>query len=163
MIDKVKKILANIEVYLMVALLCVFLVNVFLQIVTRLLGSPLSFTEEVSRYAFVWMVFLGMSYATKYDKHIRVDVFVTKLSAKIQLGIDIFINLIALAVFVWVLIYGLQYVEYSSISRTYALNINKGFVVIILPLSGLLMVYRVVEKTLKDIKKFKSIKNVGEA
>ncbi len=143
----------NFEVYLMILFLCIFLLNITVQIILRLFfKSPLSFTEEISRYSFVWMVFLGLSYATKYSKHIRIDWFVTKLPAKAQVVIEFFIDILTLLVFLWILIKGIEYVDYSSISRTYALNISKSYVVLILPLCGALMIIRVLEKIILHIR-----------
>ncbi len=140
----------NFEIYLMILFLGIFLLNITVQIFLRVFfKSPLSFTEEVSRYSFVWMVFLGLSYATKYNKHIRIDCFVTRLPEKIQLIIEFIIDIITLVVFTWIFVKGIEYVGYSSICRTYALNISKSYVVLILPLSGALMIIRVLEK-MKD-------------
>lgn len=50
----------------MVVFLDAFMINILLQIITRvLINQPLSFTEEVSRYLFIWMVFLALPYSTK--------------------------------------------------------------------------------------------------
>ena len=147
-----QKLWNNFEVYLMILFLGIFLVNITVQIFLRLFfKSPLSFAEEVSRYSFVWMVFLGLSYATKYNKHIRIDCFVTRLSQKAQEVIELFIDIVTLAVFTWIFFKGIEYVGYSSISRTYALDINKSYVVLILPLSGALMIIRVLEKMKESI------------
>ena len=40
------------------------------------MNDPFIFTEEVSRYSYVWITFIGMSLATKTSDHIRVDFFV---------------------------------------------------------------------------------------
>ena len=47
---------------------------IFCQVIARyVFDSSFSWSEEVSRYAFIWMIYLGVSYAVKMDKHIRVD------------------------------------------------------------------------------------------
>ena len=49
-----------------------------LQIFCRyVLNSPLSWTDEVSRYLFVWFTFMGVSYCTLTDNHIRIDILET--------------------------------------------------------------------------------------
>lgn len=61
-----KLIWDNLEIALMVVFLDAFMINILLQIITRvLINQPLSFTEEVSRYLFIWMVFLALPYSTK--------------------------------------------------------------------------------------------------
>ena len=37
------------------------------------LNSSLSWSEELARYLFIWMIYIGISYGVKLDKHICVD------------------------------------------------------------------------------------------
>lgn len=52
---------------------------ILIQIVFRLMGHPLSWTEEVARWLLVWATFAGASYAFKNGGLITVDYFVKKL------------------------------------------------------------------------------------
>ena len=63
-------------------------------IITRLVGSPLSWTEEASRLAFVWMIFLGLSYGTAHDKHIRVTIIPDKMGPKVAAAFTIFWDIV---------------------------------------------------------------------
>lgn len=79
----------NFEEKLMAAALWSIVIVMGLQVIMRyVFNSSLSWSEEVSRYLFVWMVFLGMSYGIKTGTHMRIDIlehFVPKL--KKSLGI----------------------------------------------------------------------------
>ena len=49
-----------------------------LQIVCRyVFKSPLSWSDEVCRYLFIWFTFLGISYCTQTNNHIRIDIIET--------------------------------------------------------------------------------------
>jgi len=51
-----------------------FALATFVQVFFRfVLQSPLAWTDETARYAFIWMVFLGSAVAVKKKTHIRVD------------------------------------------------------------------------------------------
>lgn len=153
---KGKYIWNNLERYGMMFFFIIFFLNVFIQIVSRVVfKAPFRFTEELSRYCFVWMVFLGMAFATKYDKHVRVDVFVNLFPKTVQVIADIIIDLITLAVFVWVVYFGILYVGYSSITKIYTMPVNKGVVVAIIPITGVLVIIRCIEKIGRDLKKMK--------
>ncbi|NGN42896.1 TRAP transporter small permease [Mesorhizobium sp. CGMCC 1.15528] len=52
------------------------LVVVLLQVSSRLLGVPVSWTEEATRYLFVWMIFLGLSAGFRTVETARVTVFI---------------------------------------------------------------------------------------
>ncbi len=157
---KLKYYWDNLERYLMMVFFSVFFMNVLIQIISRVVfNRPFRFTEELSRYCFVWMVFLGMSFGTRYDKHIRIDVFVNLLPRSIRLIINIFIDILTLAVFSWIIFQGIKYVSYSSITNIYTMPINKGLVVSIVPITGVLVVIRCIEKILIDYRKY----NRGES
>lgn len=48
-------------------------------VVSRQLGSPLSWTDEAAQYLLVWTGFAGMILAARRRSHIRIDVFVDRL------------------------------------------------------------------------------------
>lgn len=51
------------------------LVVVLLQVTSRLLGTPLPWTEEAVRFLFIWMVFLGLAAGFRTVESARVVVF----------------------------------------------------------------------------------------
>ena len=69
------------EEYLLVLLLTLDVIIVFAQVVTRyLLHSPLAWSEEIARYMFIWLVWIGAAYAVKENKHIKIDIIYNKLT-----------------------------------------------------------------------------------
>ncbi len=144
---QLKSFMDKFELHFMVVLMAVFLINVTAQIFMRtFFNIPLFFTEEISRAAFLWMVFLGISYATLYDRHIRVSFIVELLPKRVQLVIEIFLHLLAIAIFAWVLYYGLAFVKFSASNVTPALRVPKSFFVAILPLAAFLTIVRSMQK-----------------
>lgn len=144
---KVLKFLdAHFERICMGILFVIMFIVVFLGIVTRLIGSPISWTEEASRLAFVWMIFFGLSFGTKYDKHIRVTILPDKFGPKFAAAVTIFWDIVTIAVFIWIGFYGFRYVAYSSAAKTFALQLNKGLVAFVIPLSACLNIVRCVQK-----------------
>ncbi len=70
---KILYILDHLEKYICQALLSFFAIILFAQIMLRALFSiVLPWSEEISRFAFVWFVFLGASYASRLSAHNRV-------------------------------------------------------------------------------------------
>ncbi|MFR6281512.1 MAG: TRAP transporter small permease [Lacrimispora saccharolytica] len=67
------------EVFLVILMTAATLI-VTAQIVTRYVFKiPLPWSEEVARYLFIWLVWVGASYATKERKHICIDVVTSRL------------------------------------------------------------------------------------
>jgi len=58
--------------------------------------SNSSWTEEVARWCFIWMVFLGSAWAEKRKEHIRVTVIYEKLSFKAKTILTVISDTISL-------------------------------------------------------------------
>ena len=68
------------EVFLVI-LMALAVIIVTAQVVTRyVLKVPLPWSEEIARYLFLWLTWVGASYATKERKHINIDVVYQMLS-----------------------------------------------------------------------------------
>lgn len=67
---------------LLVLMLAAMLVMVFANVVLRYgFGSGITVSEEISRFLFVWLIFLGSVPVMRQHGHLGVEVFVGKLSA----------------------------------------------------------------------------------
>lgn len=63
----------HLEEYLLVSSLVLNVLIVFIQVVMRtVFRNSLTWSEELSRYLFIWQIWLGTSIALKYREHIRV-------------------------------------------------------------------------------------------
>jgi TRAP-type C4-dicarboxylate transport system permease small subunit len=63
----------------------VITIAVFLQVVFRyVFQSPLSWSEELARYLFVWSGFLGVALATMRGAHFAIDLLTVRFSASLQ-------------------------------------------------------------------------------
>ena len=145
-------LLEYLEVHLMVILMVVFMINIFLQIFCRVfLNQPLFFSEELSRYAFLWMVFLGLSYATLHKKHIRLGILVERFPRTVQLAIDIFLHLLAITCFAWIGITSITWLRFIGNTVTNALRIPRWIIGLILPISSCLVIIRSIQMIFKDV------------
>lgn len=74
---KLTKILEGLVVAILASMSCL----VFLNVVLRYgFNSSINVTEEVSRYLFVWLAFLGAILAFKENQHVSVTMLTEKLS-----------------------------------------------------------------------------------
>jgi C4-dicarboxylate transporter DctQ subunit len=57
----------------------------FVQVVLRFVfNNPQAWAEEVGRYLFVWLAFLGAALAVAHDIHIRVDVLESRANPRFR-------------------------------------------------------------------------------
>lgn len=57
-----------------------------MQMLLRVFGSPTMWSEEVCRYLFIWLLFLGGAQAFSKGGHLVVDVFLSAFPAACSLS-----------------------------------------------------------------------------
>ncbi len=62
------------ELYICVVLMSFMTVLIFVQVFMRyVMHNSLTWSEELARYIFIWLIYLGISYGAKIMKHIKID------------------------------------------------------------------------------------------
>src|SRR5438046_7025765 len=77
--ERIATAINNVAAALLIAAVTIMAMQITLR---TLVQAPLSWVEEVSRYAFVWAVYLGSIVALTRDTHIRVLVMVEPFGAR---------------------------------------------------------------------------------
>ena len=96
------------EEVLMAALLTGIVLVMFFQIILRFVfNTALPWPEELSRYMFVWLSFLGMSYSVKCKNSLKVDIVET-LVPKLKTPLGIIQDLVFLGFAVVIIFLGLD-------------------------------------------------------
>ncbi|WP_416444887.1 TRAP transporter small permease [Leeuwenhoekiella sp. A16] len=143
---KLDKILGGFLVFLMAMIVLAVLWQVFSRYV---LQAASSFTEEVARYLLIWIGILGAAYASGQQDHLAINILPPKLSPANRIKLRIGINILIILFSILALIIGggnLVYVNYELGQYSAALGLPLGFVYMVLPISGVLIVfYKVIE------------------
>jgi len=156
--------------WLLIAFMSLMVVNVLWQVATRfLLRNPSSFTEEIARFLLVWVGILGSAYALGKRIHLAVDLLPSKLEGHSKAMLELFIEMCIFVFAALVLVFGglgLVWVTLDLGQTSAALQIPLGFVYMVLPLSGLLMMFYAALHGVEVLNRFRSsgdaVKN-GEA
>ena len=89
------------------ALVVVLLVDVSLGAITRALGDPLIWTDELARFLMVWLAVLGWIVASRKRLHVRIRFFQDLLPGRGQRSVEMAIQ-VAMALFgALILAYGI--------------------------------------------------------
>jgi len=145
------------EEYLAATLLTVMTLLIFFQVLSRFIfNAPLAWSEESARYIFVWSIYISAALAVKRREHIRVEVGIMIFKGKARKVANLVGDLIFMLFSFVLLKDGLflvqklgQHVQYSP-----ALGVPMDFVYIIIPLGYGLMLLRLIQKVIIDIKNF---------
>ncbi len=115
-------------------------------------GSSFAWTEELSRYSFIWAVFFAAALAVKRSAHVRITAQFMKAGLRTRLFFRIISDLIWIGFnifFVFVCWDTIQEgLEFPEISPT--LQVVKAKVEMILPFSFLLTSFRIVEDYVRN-------------
>ena len=143
------------EEYLLVVLMVVEVVVVFAQVVTRyVFHSPLAWSEELARYMFIWLVWIGAAYATKMRQNIIIDVVCSKFKGNVKLISEI-INFVLFVVLMLFMLWTTSTVMmqvYESNSIGTGTHLPMWIVWLSLPLSMALNLLRYTQNFVYDLK-----------
>lgn len=106
-----KKILGNIEEIILFCTMSALIVAVTIQIAFRLVGTPPSWTEEVSRQLLTWTVFVGAAAGVKLEEHVGTTFLVDSLPLRGRLAARLVADLLFLIFAVLLAYHGAQWVS----------------------------------------------------
>ncbi|MEL7532770.1 MAG: TRAP transporter small permease [Bacteroidota bacterium] len=145
-----RKTIDSILEKVLIILMGLMVVNVTWQVLSRylarwgLIGQASTATEELARFLLIWLGLLGASYASGKGMHLAIDLLPQRLEGKQQLLLKRLINaLIVIFAFLAMVVGGgrLVYLTFALEQSSAAIGIPLGIVYIILPFSGILIVY----------------------
>lgn len=160
--DQADYLLERIESTTLTAMFLVMTVIGILQVIFRyFLELPLSWSEELIRYLFVWTTFLGAGVATAQGLHIEIDVLSFALDKKEPLKKERISRRIRILGGTFLLIF-LAYYNYlagdflAEIRRleqtSTAMDINMLWPMSAILVGGLLMLFHYLSRIIRDLK-----------
>jgi len=123
--------------WLMVATVAILILPVSLQIIARYTALIPSYiwTEELSRFLFIWMVMLGAMIGIKEGTHFEVDVWPElgrRPNAMLKIVSNLFVLLFALVFVYW----GIKFVEFGWYQESELAELPMPFIFVAWPLAG---------------------------
>ncbi|MFC2125910.1 TRAP transporter small permease [Bacteroidota bacterium] len=129
----------------LVLIMSILVIDVLWQVTSRyVLSSPSSFTDELAGFLLIWVSLFGAAYVTGKKEHLAIDLMLQKASPKRKKMLVTIINLCILLFAFLVMVVGgiwLVYTRFTLEVKSAALQLPLGYVYIVLPISGLLIVF----------------------
>ncbi|MCK4922944.1 MAG: TRAP transporter small permease [Bacteroidales bacterium] len=139
--QKLNKILE----YVLVAIMSILVIDVLWQVISRyILSSPSSFTDELAGFLLIWVGMLGAAYVAGRNEHLAIDIVLQRSTGLKKKRLQILINVIIFMFAFTVMFIGgtwLVYTRFILEVKSAALQLPLGFVYMVMPISGLLIVY----------------------
>jgi TRAP-type C4-dicarboxylate transport system permease small subunit len=138
------------------------LIVVLIQVVSRLIGMPVSWSEEATRYLFVWMVFLGLAAGFRTVESARVVVFIAAVPSVFRrLAVPIYVSssVLFFALMGWT---GFSLIRQQIMmnEETATLPIPMWIIGLIMPISAILAILAIIE-SLKTNRELIELPEVG--
>jgi C4-dicarboxylate transporter DctQ subunit len=127
-------------------------------------NDSLTWSEELSRYAFVWFVYTSAAYAVRYQRHVKFN-FLVNILHKISPIYGKILKLIALLIWISFLVF-VVYFSFQTVLNQYEMGqvspanqIPMYIVYLGLPLGTALMTFRVLQHIVNESKELIGLKN----
>ncbi len=141
MIKKIIALLDFIQVSLFAGLVGLSFVSVFSRYI---FNFSLTWAEELTRYMFVWLVYLGAALCVRRRKHIVMDIVITELKGMPKKILSILNNLIMLAFVCVLAVQGFRMMPILSTQTSTALQLPMSFIYAAIPVGSVLMAFYLV-------------------
>lgn len=145
---QVLKVLNNIEKVLVTVSMSLMVIFIFIQVFTRyVMSDALAWTEEASRYLFIWLIFLSIGISFVEKKHISIDIIMDRIPIKAQKVLQQSIYILLMALSVFFLVQGIELVDkmQSFNQKSATLQIPMWIVYASLPVGFLFAFLRLIQ------------------
>jgi C4-dicarboxylate transporter, DctQ subunit len=145
----------NVERWALLVFYVLLMVTMAVEVFRREVFSYSSiWGEELVRYSFIYLVWIGAAAAVKERAHIRIDVVFHALSNRGKSLLYIFGDLVMLAISIAVVIWAWHSVEISMRfgSVSHGLRISMVWFLLAVPLGFALMIARLLQSLYRDVR-----------
>lgn len=131
-------------------LICLLFV-VLLQVGSRLMGLNLSWTEETTRFFFLWMMFMAVAAGFNRAESSRVVILVNLFPRPLQKLCTLLYYVVTLGFFAFMVYYGFQLTmqKFAFKEMATAIAVPMGFIMVCVPISGILGIIGTIQSFLE--------------
>ena len=119
--------LNKVETWLVCAGLLILIFTVFAAAVLRFFGVDMSVSTDLAQLVFAWVSFIGADLAMRKDKHMGVDMLITRFPVKLLNAIYLFNYLLILFFLLFAVRYGINVCIVIAARKYQTLYISYSF------------------------------------
>ena len=139
-IRKLRNFIEKIQIRLGAVFIAIFLATILLQIIARFTSIPVTWSEDVAKYSFVWAVFMGSAWAVGRNEHFAFTAIVDKLKGNKKIIHQLIIHLITLIFTIAMIKYGMDVTtKFWNYTWPNIPTFTMGYVWMSLPVTGITM------------------------
>ena len=144
-----------------VIILTIMVIVALWQVASRyVFNSPSTISEELLRYCLIWLAMLGSAYMFGLREHMSMTFLVEKFDENVRCKLSILSEVVIIIFSMTVLVYGGINITLLTMNQlSAALGIPMGYIYMVLPLSGVLMIFYGINNILNIVKQRDTVKS----
>ncbi len=152
------KVLEFFEYLIASIFVLIMVVSISIEVLFRyFFNMPLSWCEELARFAMIWMSFIGTAIAYRHRDLVTMNIIDRIVSRRVSIVCNILASVLALSFF-GILLYGeIQLQIIASASKSLALGIPMNIWSLVIVFATVSMIISAVKHTISDIKELLSV------
>ncbi len=125
----------------LIVLLGLMSVIIFTNVIARYFtDQSIPWTEEGARHMMIWLTFLGAGPVLRYGGHLAVENLQDSLPRPVAIALRVVIAALLMAFFVFMIWWGLLYMERTQFQFTAATQIPFSYIYAAMPVGGVLLI-----------------------
>ena len=154
---KLIKALNKTEEVVLVAMFALMVAIIFIQVIMRyVFQNSLYWSEELGKFLFIWISWLGISIGEKRGEHIKITLIVDKFSNKAQYIANIISEIIVIAICAVTVYYGITMVILQTTTNYAGIKISVAWVYLAVVVGCAIMILRCIGMIVLSVKGMKS-------
>ena len=103
-------ILNHIEEVIIVSMFALMVIIIFVQVIMRKAGNSLSWSEELGKFLFVWISWMGISLGQREGEHIKITMLTDRLPFRLAQIVNIISDIVVIIICAVIFYYGVELV-----------------------------------------------------
>ncbi len=129
---------------------------VFAQVIFRFVfHNSQPWIDELSRFLFVWIIYLGGTITIRKGINITFDLLIDSLTSKTWMVVFTIVNILCIFFLLLIVVLGFNISFINRVQASSLLGLNMGIVTLAIPIGGILMIVSQIEYYLTTLKKRK--------
>lgn len=150
---KVTNILDTAENIVLVSMFVAMVLVIFFQVIMRyVFKNSLSWSEELGKFIFVWISWIGIAIGQKRGEHIRITILVDRLPFKAQQFLILLSDLVVVGICVVTTYYAISLVGSQAGTRYAGIKISMSWGYLSVAVGCILMIIRCIVGSIESIK-----------
>lgn len=134
--------------WILTMIMTIMLVVVSAQVWYRfVLNNPLAWSEEVARYLFVWISFLGSAVGVRMNVHLGIDLIDKALSPRARKVMTVVVNLLIQIFLLVVIFWGIKILKVVQFQKSASMGIPMTYPYLAVPVGSAFMLLNSLRNT----------------